>query len=108
MEKDEKIELIIVTGVILFILSIVFKGLFFRFFLSYIAFIILPALPIVYRIEKTSVIEKFVLLNILGISLNFTYTILDVIFKIPLTKITYVLMTFLVYLVSYLWSKYKK
>lgn len=60
---------------------------------AYLIFIYLPFLPIVSDIKKLNIIEKFLINNMIGLSYGFIYVILDVFLKVPLTKITYLVVT---------------
>jgi hypothetical protein len=72
--------------------------------LSYMFFIFCPFIFLIDKI-KTGFLEKFFLANISGLSYSMIYVILDVFFSIPLTRITFILITLIIYILSYYLSK---
>lgn len=72
--------------------------------LSYLFFIYMPFIFLINKL-KIGIAEKFFLLNISGLSYAMIYVIIDVFFKIPLTKILYIFITLIIYSLSYYLSK---
>ena len=77
-----------ITGIIIiFLISLPLSNLFLsiRLSLAYLLFMYLPFLPLICKIN-TGIVEKFLLINLLGLSYASVYVVLDVVLKIPLTK----------------------
>jgi len=89
--------------IVVFLISIPLNNLLLsiRLSLAYILFMYVPFLPFVCKIN-TGIVEKFLLTNLLGLSYASVYVVLDVILKIPLTKLTYIIMTLIIALFSWL------
>ena len=77
------------------------------FGLSYLFFIYGPFIFLINKI-KTGVVEKFFLLNLSGLSYGVIYVIFDVFFKIPLTKSLFIIITLLIYTISYYIANFTK
>ena len=101
------LNLNIVGIIVIFLITIPLNNLFLsiRLSLAYLLFMYLPFLPLICKIN-TGIVEKFLLTNLLGLSYASIYVILDVILKIPLTKIVYIIMTLSIAIFS--WLQYFK
>ena len=88
--------------VVIFLISLPLNDLLLNIKLSlaYLLFMYVPFLPLVCKIN-TGIVEKFLLTNLLGLSYASVYVVLDVILKIPLTKMIYIVMTLLIALFSW-------
>ena len=73
---------------------------------SFLFFIFLPFLPLIEKIEGLKTVEKFILNILLGLSYAGIYVILDVIFKVPLTKTVYLIATGIIIIFN--WGIYLK
>lgn len=104
MKEIEK--LIIIGGLASIIISLPLKNLslIVLLSLSYMFFVFCPFIFLIDKL-KLGITEKFFLANISGLSYSMIYVILDVFFKIPLTKTLFVITTVLVYGISYYLSK---
>ena len=82
-------------SIILFCVSYVSKSLVsaFALSLSFLIFFFIPSLILLNNYKNVEFIERFMFANILGFSYGSIYFILDVLLKIPLTKIVFLLIT---------------
>ena len=105
-EVKEIKELVIVGSVVFFVISLALKnfGASLRLFLTYMLFIYLPFVLPVIKLNE-GIIEKFLFINLLGLSYAAIYVILDVIFKIPLTKVLFVIVTLVFYVFGYVYFR---
>jgi len=104
MKEIEKLTIIGGISSILLSLPLMNLKAILLFSLSYMFFIYAPFIFLVNKI-KIGITEKFFLLNIAGLSYGMVYVILDIFFKIPLTKLLFVLVTIIIYVLSYYLSK---
>jgi hypothetical protein len=100
--NNSLIELSLVGILIFLLISIIsFKnfsnGL--RLSLTYLIFIYIPFLPIISKL-KLGLIEKFVLNNMLGLSYGLIFVLIDIFLNIPLSKGVYIVVTFIVTILS--------
>lgn len=107
MKNNELFQLIVAGFLTIFIISLPINNILvsFRFTLIYIFLMFLPFSLMVAKI-KIGLIEKFILINLCGLSYAAIYVVLDVILKIPINKITILCITMLIYISS--WIMYKK
>ena len=96
-----KLNIIGIISILLISLPVNYLFLSIRLSLAYLLFMYLPFLPLICKID-TGLIEKFLLTNVLGLSYASVYVVLDVILKIPLTKLVYIFMTLVIALISWL------
>jgi hypothetical protein len=78
----------------------------FSFSLAYFFFFYLPFAPVAEMIADIGIIEKFLLINIAGLSYAGIFVVMDVIFKIPLTKPVFFSVSMLAMLL--IWGYYFK
>jgi hypothetical protein len=67
---------------------------------SYLLIFYMPLLPVA-AMMKGSIAEKFLCANILGLSYSMVYIVMDVIFKLPLTKTLFTCITALIAISCY-------
>lgn len=105
--NDEFIRLAILGLAIIFIISLSFGNLVasIKFSFVYMIFAYLPFLLFISRINNLKYVEKFVLANLSSLSYASLYIFLDLSFRIPLSKPTFLLVTASVYGLSFLLSK---
>jgi len=102
MKNKEILKILLYSTFVIFLVTIPLKNilLMIKVTLIYVLFMFLPFLPFTFKTDTTFV-EKFLISNLLGLSYAFVYVILDVILKIPLTKITYFIFTLIVGVLSW-------
>lgn len=107
---DNKTEQIVIGFIIIFLISLTLKDLLasIRLTLSYILFFYLPFIPLINSIKKIGLIEKFVLVNITGLSFGTIYVLLDVFLKIPMTKTLFIFSNSLILIYSWFIFNNKK
>jgi len=62
-----------------------------------------PFLPLIHKIKNINFVERFILSFVLGFGYASIYVVMDVIFKIQLTKFTYFITTLCITTVSYVY-----
>lgn len=103
--KTSAVKLGIIGLIATFLLTIPIKnlGIMLKLTITYFLFIYLPFLNLIDKI-KIGIVEKFLLTNIAGLTYGAIFVVLDVIFKIPLTKAIFIIVTGLIIMLSYVVS----
>ncbi len=72
-----------------------------------LSYFLLFYLPFAFIIDnlKLSIVEKFMLINAAGLSYGLVYVLLDVYFRLSLTKVTFLAITSMIYTLSFFLSK---
>lgn len=108
MKNDHKIRIAIIQVMIVVLLSMPLNNLVGSFKLSfyYLFFFIIPFIP--FTKKEDPLIENILLINVMGLSFASIYVILDVIFKVPLSKFIYLVFASIMILYSWVLKKEKK
>lgn len=104
-DKDN-IKILFLVFLIFFIIALPLNNLYLSLKLSFI-YTIFIILPFIYWLSEKNIIEKFFLANLLGLTYSGIYVVMDVIFKIPLTKTTFFITTTILFILSILQKRLK-
>ena len=101
--NKEMLEFVVLGFILSFIPSLLLNDIRASIKLTafFLFFIFLPFLPLVVNIKGLKVAEKFILNIILGLSYAGVYVILDVIFKVSLTKTVYLIVTCIIIILNF-------
>ncbi|MEM3373890.1 MAG: hypothetical protein QXE31_01585 [Candidatus Woesearchaeota archaeon] len=97
---------IILYYIIFFIISLTLKDLFLALKMSFI-YTTFFILPFIFWFSNKNFVEKFFLVNLIGLTYSGIYVVMDVILKISLTKITFFITTIILFIISILQKRLK-
>jgi hypothetical protein len=102
---NEMLVLALLGFIVIFAVTLPINNLVagFKLALAYFLFFYLPFIGFLVNLEL-SVIERFLLTNILGLSYSVIYVVLDVFLKIPMTKAVFLILTCAVAVLSVAFS----
>lgn len=96
--KNVFIFLIVLAILVLIVSKDLFSSI--KISLIYCLFFYAPSLILVNNIKSFGPLERFALANLIGLSYGSIYFVLDVLFKVPLNNLTFIIVTIIFYILA--------